>query len=126
MGIGAAEARTWLDGVFERAKFATPVLHIYEEGDPAITPQMDLIRSLTRSDRTLVKIDRMRHIDFTSLGFGAVAVPGLTGPSSPLLADKVRAVAGYTLLFVELATGGKPVAPRAEPQPWLHVERIGR
>lgn len=121
-GIGAAEARTWIDGAsIDRARFTAPILHIYEEGDRAITPNMDLIRSLTASDRTLVKIDGLRHIDFTSLGFGAAAVPGLTGPPSASLAAKLRVVGDSTLTFIARALAGQPFsAPAAEA--WLRVE----
>ncbi len=128
-GLGAAEARGWVDGLsLDRARFAVPILHIYEEGDRAITPDLDLIRSLGRSPRILVKVDAMRHIDFTSLGFGAATVAGLTGDAPPSLADKARAVATLTLKFLDATLNGSAQAStflqRAPADSWLHVERL--
>ena len=130
-GIGAEEGRGWVDGLpLDRARFATPILHIYEEGDRAMTPDLTLIRSLAHSDRTLVKIDAMRHIDFTSLGFGAAAFEGLTGRAPASLAEKCRRTAMLTYLFLE-ATVNAPAGPRAfQPpapvEPWMHVEHLAR
>lgn len=130
-GIGAEEARAWVDGLrLDRAHFATPILHIYEEGDRAITPDLKLIRSLGLSDRTLVKIDAMRHIDFTSLGFGAAVVDGLTGKAPPALAGKCRDVATLTYLFLDAALNGNAAArvsmQRTATGPWMHVEHLTR
>ena len=129
-GIGAEEARSWVDGLpLDRSRFATPILHIYEEGDRAITPDLALIRSLANSDRTLVKIDAMRHIDFTSLGFGAAAFEGLTGKPPASLGEKCRRVAMLTWRFLE-ATLNSPAAralqPPAPAEPWMHVEHLPR
>ena len=128
-GIGAEEARSWVDGLrLDRAHFTTPILHIYEEGDRAMTPDLTLIRSLAHADRTLVKIDAMRHIDFTSLGFGAAAVEGLTGKAPASLAEKCRRVAMLTWQFLETTLHSPAVATSAaEPNPsppWLHVEHL--
>jgi pimeloyl-ACP methyl ester carboxylesterase len=128
-GIGAAEARTWIDGAgVDRDAFATPTLHIYQEGDRAITPDLALLRSLRRADRTLVKVDGMRHIDFTSLGFGTAAVDGLTGKTPAGLADRARGVAALAALFLDAWVNGSEEAraslASAAARPWLHVEAI--
>jgi hypothetical protein len=128
-GIGAAEARSWIDGAgVDRDAFATPTLHVYQEGDRAITPDLTLLRSLHRADRTLVKVDGMRHIDFTSLGFGAATVDGLTGRAPAGLADRARSVATLTALFLDTWVNGSGEARAAlagaAPQPWLHVESL--
>jgi dienelactone hydrolase len=124
-GIGAAEARTWVDGAaIDRARFATPILHVYERGDRAITPDLALIRSLAGADRTLVQVDGLRHIDFTSLGFGSAAVSGLTGPPSADMAAKLRAVGSAVVQFIEAAEAGTRFAPGNASEPWIHVERL--
>jgi dienelactone hydrolase len=129
-GIGAEEARSWVEGLpLDRTHFATPILHIYEEGDRAITPDLTLIRSLARSDRTLVTIDAMRHIDFTSLGFGAATVEGLTGKAPPSLGAKCRRVATLTWRFLEATLdgpAGRAFQPPAAADPWMHVEHLPR
>ncbi len=103
-GIGAKEARDWVDGLgLDPARFTTPILHVYEAGDPAITPDLTLMQRLDRSRRTIVRIDALRHVDFTSLGFGAAAIDGLTGEAPADLPAKVRAIATLVLLFLDSA-----------------------
>lgn len=125
-GIGAAEARTWIDNApIDRARVTTPILHIYEEGDRAITPNMELMRSLTASDRTLVKIDDVRHIDFSSLGFASAAIDGLTGKPPSALAEKCRAIATLTLQFLDAhADRGAASQRTSASAAWMHVERL--
>ncbi len=123
-GIGADEARDWVDGLgLDRTRFTTPILHVYEAGDRAITPNLTLIQSLDRSDPTVVRIDALRHIDFTSLGFGAAAIDGLTGKAPADLPAKVRTVATLVLLFLDSAmkTEDGAFMTRIPPRPWMHV-----
>jgi len=125
-GIGAQEAREWVDGLgLDRARFTTPILHVYEADDRAITPDLRLIRSLDRSNRTIVKIDALRHIDFTSLGFGAAAIDGLTGEAPAALPAKVRAVAMLVLRFLDSAmnTDDRTFLTQIPPRPWMHVSK---
>lgn len=39
-------------------------------------PDFKLIESMTGADRYLVKVDALRHLDFTSLGMVAATIPG--------------------------------------------------
>lgn len=72
----------------------------------------------------------MRHIDFTSLGFGSAAIEGLTGSAPASLPAKCRAFATYTLQRLEQAVSGrgsgKRFAPTAPVEPWIHIEHLPR
>ncbi|WNG34833.1 hypothetical protein F0U61_15120 [Archangium violaceum] len=53
---------------FDPTKATLPLLHLYEVGDRFMVPDHELIRSLARANRWLVKVDGMRHVHFTSTG----------------------------------------------------------
>jgi len=102
-GIGFAQGRGWLQGR-ERERlvngFTAPLLHVHETDEPAAAPDFTLLEALSHSERLLVHIDGLRHIDFTSAGFASRAVPGIFGESPVALEAKLAAIAGYTRAFL--------------------------
>jgi pimeloyl-ACP methyl ester carboxylesterase len=129
-GIGFAEGRDWLTGRQTEllGQFRTPLLHIYETNEPAAAPDLTLLESLSQSPRLLLRIEGLRHIDFTSLGFATRTVPGILGESPVSLDAKLAAIAGYTRAFVRAWLQNDNAARAsldAAPTPsWLTVRRL--
>lgn len=67
---------------FDPTKATLPLLHLYEVGDRFMVPDHELIRSLDRANRWLVKVDGMRHVHFTSTGIAVRSLPALAEKSS--------------------------------------------
>jgi dienelactone hydrolase len=85
--------------LFRSEKFDTPLLHIYEDQEEFMQPDFDLLNSLKRSDRYLIRVQNMRHHEFASFGLAAACIPGLS--SSPALKQKWDVIGTYTLKFVD-------------------------
>jgi len=68
-GIGGKAGKGQIEKTrgFDRTRSAAPILHLYEEGDRFMVPDLDLLRSLA-GPRWLVKVDAMRHVHFSSTG----------------------------------------------------------
>jgi dienelactone hydrolase len=83
-GIGSSQAQDYATMVpgFDPSRIMTPLLHFYEENDPAMSPDFTLIRSLHESERFLIKVSDFRHPYFTSLGMAASTVEGFLGSSN--------------------------------------------
>jgi dienelactone hydrolase len=104
-GIGGKAGKGLLETSrrFDRARATVPILHLYEDGDRFMVPDFDLLRSLTRADRWLVKVDGMRHVHFSSLGIAVRSIPSLAKVTS---ADERTsaawdAVAAATVSFLD-------------------------
>jgi pimeloyl-ACP methyl ester carboxylesterase len=129
-GIGFAQGRDWLQGP-ERERlvrqFTTPLLHVYEIDEPAAAPDFTLLEALSRSERLLVRIDGLRHIDFTSAGFASRVVPGIFGASPAALDARLSAIVGYARAFLaaHLKQDASARALLDAPAPrWLTTRRL--
>ena len=133
-GIGGKAGKGWLEKArgFDRAKATIPLLHLYEEGDRFMIPDHDLLRSLGRAERWLVKVDGMRHIHFTSMGIAVRSLPALAEKTSaePRTAPAWDAVASAASSFLAHFAGA-PATAKTPPGPWtpptsplLHTERL--
>lgn len=111
-GIANRLGREWLDGVpFDRARWRTPLLHIFQEGDPIVQPDFTLIRSLHAARRTLVRVDSLPHAGFATLGFVAGTISGFQiGTAGSDLAGRASAVAAVTLNFLDAVVKRRDVA----------------
>lgn len=108
-GIANARGREWLDGVeYDPAAVRTPILHLYEDVDPEIVvPDFDLLRSLSRAETTVVRVEGLHHVHFTSLGLVAGLVPGVeVGPPSPDGVATAAAVHEATRAFLDARLRG--------------------
>jgi dienelactone hydrolase len=111
-GIANRLGREWLDGVpIDRARWRTPLLHIFQEGDPIVQPDFTLIRSLRAATRTLVRVDSLPHAGFATLGFVAGTIRGFQiGTTASDLAGRASTVAAVTLNFLDSVVKGRDAA----------------
>ncbi len=103
-GIGSATGKGWLEKArgFSRERMSAPLLHFYEDVDPQMAPDFELIRSLDRCDRWLVRVADMHHVHFTSLGALIAVSPGLARATSATgeTAEAWQEVGEATLSFL--------------------------
>ena len=68
-GIGGKAGKGRLEKArgFDRTRASAPLLHLYEEGDRFMVPDLELLRSLP-GPRWLVRVEGLRHAHFSSLG----------------------------------------------------------
>jgi dienelactone hydrolase len=109
-GIANRQGRDWLDSAdVDLSKFTSPILHFYQDVDSTVTPDFSLLERVSAADRTIVKVDSIYHIDFTSVGFARAVFPTLAvAPPSPFLKSKTALVAELTLDFLRRVTNGDP------------------
>jgi dienelactone hydrolase len=107
-GIANRQGREWLDSAdVDLSKFTSPILHFYQTVDSIVTPDFSLLERVTTADRTIVKVDSIYHIDFSSVGFARAVSPALAvAPRSPYLKSKTALVAELTLSFLRRVTSG--------------------
>ena len=100
-GIANREGKGWIEKSphFRPEQFQTPLLHIYEDQEEFMQPDFDLLNSLKHSDRYLIKVSNMRHHEFSSYGFAAASIAGLS--RTPDLKKKWDVISKYTLRFVD-------------------------
>jgi dienelactone hydrolase len=109
-GIGSAAAKGWLaPRALDRASLRTPILHVYEEEDPEVRPDFDLLASLRSAPRTLARVDGLRHLDFITYGLATATLSGLGGPDERR-ASAWRAVVDLTRAFLDAHVSGRPEA----------------
>lgn len=108
-GIGNQIGRDWLRGApLDPRSLTTPLLHFFEDGDEAMVPDLPQLASFHRSDRLIVKVSGMRHVDFTTLGMATALVPGVGASPAPNLEFETRfgAVLRYIRAFLEARLEG--------------------
>jgi dienelactone hydrolase len=132
-GIGSKTANDFTRQVpgFDRDSVIAPLLHIYEESDLNMKPDFALIMSLRRADRFLVRIDSIRHLDFSSFGMVAGTIPGfkdsLATPNRGDASLKKRCEAIYKLTEGFLSSFLGEASPSRQSNPELRlVEGIMR
>jgi dienelactone hydrolase len=105
-GIANQHGKDWLDGTdFDFSGVRNPILHFFQEVDTTVTPDFFLIERLRHSDRTLIRVDSIFHIDFSSVGFARAAIPELAvAPPVRELGAKIALVSDLTLEFLERVT----------------------
>jgi dienelactone hydrolase len=110
-GIGTSAAKGWLPAAaFDRRAVRLPILHVHTEGDPAATPDLTLLRSLRRAERTLARIAGMAHHDFITFGAASAALPSLGASDRDGRAARLRAVFGLTRAFLDTHVKGDVTA----------------
>lgn len=106
-GIGTA---TGLDSYrrapsFDANKASAPILHFYEALDEFMKPDFTLLKSLP-ARLTLRPLAGMHHSHFTSIGFGAAAMPELAAltKAGPEIRQSLRTMADEVLAFLQSAS----------------------
>jgi dienelactone hydrolase len=100
-GIGSSQAKGWLPASFDRGGFRTPLLHVYEESDPASPPDFALLDSLTRAPRRRVKVEGLGHLDFITYGLAAATLPAMAGPGAAARLKHIREAHDHALAFLD-------------------------
>jgi dienelactone hydrolase len=104
-GIGSSEGKGWLPpDALDRARFATPILHVYDEGDPAIPPDFTLLDSLKRARRTMARMPGLGHFDLITLGLARARLPELGG-AEPDQGARIERVLDATRAFLKQTLG---------------------
>jgi dienelactone hydrolase len=105
-GIGTATAADSFRRApaFAAAKATAPILHFYEELDDFMKPDFSLLRGLP-AKLTLTLLPGMHHAHFTSIGFGAAAIPALASltEAGPELGASLRRLGRDILSFMDAA-----------------------
>jgi dienelactone hydrolase len=132
-GIGAKIGKGRLEKAagFDPKRAEAPLLHVYEEGDRFMPVDLDLIRSLDRSDRWLVKAEGMRHTHFSTMGILVKTNPQLAAITSatPKTAGAWDAVAAATVAFLDRFLGNPrpndaPAAWKPPASPYYSVRQL--
>lgn len=125
-GIGGKAGKGQIEKArgFDLARSTVPLLHLYEEGDRVMVPDLDLLRSLA-GPRWLVKVDAMRHVHFSSTGAMARTEPSAAKATSatPDTGAAWDVVAETTLHFLDrFLRDAAPLRASWEPpaSPLLH------
>jgi dienelactone hydrolase len=104
-GIGSSEAKGWLPtAALDRDRFTTPILHVYDEGDRAIPPDLTLLDSLKRARRKLMRVDGLGHYDLITLGLARARLPEM-GPTDPAQGRRIEQVLAAVLAFLKETVG---------------------
>ncbi len=133
-GIGGRAGKGMIEKAagFDRANATAPILHLYEEGDRFMVPDLELLRSLNRCDRWLVRVEGMRHVHFTSTGIMVRVLPPLAAATSAdsRTASAWNAAAGSTVSFLDRFLFNPAAAHEAlwapPGSPLLHLEEVPR
>ncbi|HLN57157.1 MAG TPA: alpha/beta fold hydrolase [Thermoanaerobaculia bacterium] len=106
-GIGSKTGAGLLERshLFDAKKMTAPLLHLYEEADPFMTPDFTLLRSLEPGERFMVRVPDIHHIHFTSIGVLISAAPSLAKATKAgeRTRRSVDAVCHSTLSFLDAA-----------------------
>jgi dienelactone hydrolase len=110
-GIANKMGKEWIDKAsdFDRKKFTAPLLHLYEDVDPYMSPDFDLLKTLRYSDRYLLKVVNLHHYQFASYGMASAMIPQLS-QNQPDIKRKCEAVFRYTLEFLNAFVKEDPTA----------------
>jgi dienelactone hydrolase len=89
-GIGSSEGKGWLPAdALDRARFQTPILHVYDDADKAIPPDFTLLDSLVRAPRKRTLVPGLGHFDLITFGLARARIPEL-GAAAPDQAARVE------------------------------------
>lgn len=104
-GIAAKAGRDWLPrGGWDASAVRTPILHLFQDREDFVTPDLGLLARLKKSDRRLLRISDMGHFDFITYGMASAVVPELAPEAGPRrVARKVQAVFAYVEAFLDAA-----------------------
>jgi dienelactone hydrolase len=104
-GIGSSEGKGWLPAdALDRARFVTPILHVYDDADPAIPPDFTLLDSLKRARRMRTLVPGLGHFDLITLGLARARLPEL-GPAGPEQVARIERVLEATHAFLKETLG---------------------
>jgi dienelactone hydrolase len=104
-GIASSEGKGWLPpAALDRARFTTPILHVYDEGDRAIPPDFTLLDSLTRARPKLVRVPGLGHYDLITLGLARARLPNM-GAADPGQGARIERALDATRVFLKETLG---------------------
>ena len=104
-GIGSSEGKGWLTpDALDRARFVTPILHVYGDEDRAIPPDFTLLGSLTRARRTQARMPGLAHMDLITFGLARARMPEMGAPE-PERAALIERVLEATRAFLKETLG---------------------
>jgi dienelactone hydrolase len=104
-GIGSSEAKGWLPpAALDRARFTTPILHVYDVGDRAIPPDFTLLDSLKRTRHKLIRVAGLGHYDLITLGLARSRFTEM-GPTDPAQGARIEQVLATVLAFLKETLG---------------------
>jgi alpha/beta superfamily hydrolase len=84
---------------FKSEKMNVPLLHIYEDNEEIVKPDLTLIDSFNQSEIFLIKINDIRHFYFSSLGLVSGTIEGFS-PASENLFVKSKLIYDFTKDFL--------------------------
>ncbi|MDQ6892114.1 MAG: hypothetical protein M3167_05485 [Acidobacteriota bacterium] len=129
-GIGAKAGKGRLEKArgFDLARGSVPLLHLYEEGDRFMVPDLEFLRSLS-GPRWLVRVDGMRHAHFSSTGAMVKNAPSAAKATSatPETAAAWDLVGVTTVSFLDrFLRDAAPLRAAWEPpaSPLLHTVNL--
>jgi len=96
-----------LAGDREALRLQKELLHLWQDGDPAVRPDFALIESLARAPRTLVRMEGLRHLDLTTYGLARARLPDLAEADAAALDTRVQTAAALTSAFLEARVKGR-------------------
>jgi pimeloyl-ACP methyl ester carboxylesterase len=110
-GIANKMGKEWIDQAtdFHREKFTASLLHLYEDIESYMLPDFDLLKTLRRSDRYLIKVQNLHHYQFASFGMASAVIPRLS-ENQAAIKRKCEAIFRYTVQFLNASVKGDPAA----------------
>jgi dienelactone hydrolase len=104
-GIGSSEGKGWLPpDALDRARFATPILHVYDDADKAIPPDFTLLDSLVRAPRKRTLVPGLGHFDLITFGLARARLPEL-GAAGPDQAARIEQVLEIVRAYLKETLG---------------------
>ncbi len=113
-GIATKTGRGWLPRrALESLALRAPILHVFEETDDFMAPDLTLLARLRRSDRHLLRVSDFSHFEFITYGMASAVVPELNPEAEHRrLATKVETVFAYVLAFLGESLAADPDAKK--------------
>jgi len=105
-GIGEGAGGTYLRerSAGDSTRFSVPLLHLYSPDNRFL--DFRYLRSYVAAERTLVRVDHLRHGDFLAGGAIERLMPGAFGPAKPDAPIGFELVCRYTLGFLRTYVAG--------------------
>lgn len=103
-GIANKRGKDWLQKLssFDPLAVHTPILHFYQDNDDVVIPDFELLESMKNSAQVRIKLERMQHLYFTSLGMVTATISGFGPQVDQELKRKYEAICFYTLNFLDM------------------------